>query len=179
MGFIVSYKDPQSQVWFDSGNGFTKSLNGGTTTTIYNVEYYEGTYQGRILVIDEDKNWQEDTFDVIDVIKPPLGKLMSSFTQSSTAGHIKVGVRGSGVHVKVGFTSSVDYEKVEWDFGYEPVENHRTNSHGRLYDRDGMFEGHVKVTGVNTTESEQRNFIVILKKLLETDREPIYFTRKL
>lgn len=175
VGFIVSPKEPRSEVWFESGNGFNRMYQGGTDTIIFNVEYTSGPYTARIFAIDKEKNWhtEEITFTVN---KPEIGKLIEAFDQRGAAGHVKEGVEGSGLHVSVGFTNSIAFERVEWDFDDGTVIKDTKKENSNLYKKGGLFNGHIAVYGVRTGTKEHRDFSVILKKLKDTDTNPVYFS---
>ena len=161
VGFIVTLKDPRSQIWFDSGYGLRQSFN-VAETAIFNQVYPFGGYTGYVRVIDSDKNWQEKKFKVC-VDEPQSRIFLTNFSQTKAAGHVAPGATGSGLDVSFSVATTGAEKQIKWDFGDGGSDEGVEASHIYKSARKEPFIGSVNFFQ-NGLSVENISFNVIMKE---------------
>jgi len=170
VGFIVTVKDPRSHLWFNSGNGHKESFT-LAETAIFNETYYFGGYTGYVRVINKKKTkWHAVNFRIC-VDETPKGELITNFDQTKAAGHVAVGVEGSGLDVSCKISWSIPGE-IDWNFGDKEKDSVRSGGleQSHIYKKPGTFEGKVTVSKPRKKD-EFRKFPVIMKEFKMTNKK--------
>ena len=172
VGFIVTVKDPRSHLWFNSGNSNHKQSFTLAETAIFNETYGFGGYTGYVRAINKKKTkWHEVNFRIC-VDETPKGELITNFEQTKAAGHVAVGVEGSGLDVSCKISWSIP-GKIDWNFGDKERDSVIRNGgleESHIYKKGGTFEGKVTVSKPGKKD-EFRKFPVIMEEFKMTNKK--------